>query len=168
MLGQAARSASPTLIGTLTYLSIEAAKDTAKYRRGEIDGEQLADGMMRKSVVATVGAYGAGIGQVLIPIPIVGAMIGATLGSIVAGAGYQFLDTAAEAFFRSDQLRDLARITCALADEWDAFLRDYDRWKAARAWQTARLDALHERIDARAEQRGELDRALLDDLEDDT
>ena len=163
-LGEAARGVNPTLVGTLTYLAIEAAKDIGKYQRGEITEEQLADGMMRKSVVATAGAYGAAIAQVVIPIPFLGAMIGATLGSIIASAGYKFLDTAAEVFFRSDELEELAQITGALAGEWEGFLRDYHTWRVARAIQTQQIDAVHKRMDARAKRHAAVNRRSLDAL----
>jgi hypothetical protein len=127
-LGEAMRNVDPTIIGTLTYIAFEGAKDVTKYANGELTGELLADGLMAKSISASAGAYGAAIGQTLIPVPVLGAMIGAMVGSIAAQQGYQFLDTVSEAYFRSEEFEQLKKINIALAGQWNVFINDYDDW----------------------------------------
>lgn len=129
-LGQAMRTADPTMIGTLTFIAFEGAKDFGKYANGEVSGELFANGLMGKSVTASAGAYGATIGQAVIPIPIVGAMIGAMVGSLVAQNGYLFLDTVSEAYFRSEEFEQLKQANILLAGEWNQFLTNYDNWIA--------------------------------------
>jgi hypothetical protein len=128
LFGEAMRTVDPTIVGTLTYIAFEGAKDFNKYAKGEMSGEILSDSLMGKSVSASAGAYGAVIGQTLIPVPILGAMIGAMVGSIAAQQGYRFLDTVSESYFRSEQFEDMKKINIALAKQWDNFLNDYENW----------------------------------------
>jgi hypothetical protein len=128
LLGQAARSLDPSLIGTLTFLAVEGAKDFTRHAQGRLTGAQYANRTMLKAITATAGVYGAAIGQAVIPIPIVGAMIGAMVGSLAAQQGYQFVETLSEAYFRTANLEEMARVNQLLAVEWTAFVADYDRW----------------------------------------
>lgn len=128
LLGQAARHLDPSLIGTLTFLAVEGAKDFARYAQGRLTGERYANRTMLKAVTATAGVYGAAIGQAVIPIPIVGAMMGAMVGSLAAQQGYQFVETLSEAYFRTAHLEEMARVNQLLAVEWAAFVADYGRW----------------------------------------
>jgi hypothetical protein len=129
LLGQAMRTVDPTIIGTLTFIAFEGAKDFSKFRSGQISGEIFADNIMSKSTTACAGAYGAAIGQAVIPIPILGAMIGAMVGSISAQYGYKFLDTASEAYFRSVEFAKIKEVNLLLALEWNQFLTNYENWK---------------------------------------
>ena len=128
LLGEAMRTVDPTAIGTLTFIVFEGAKDFLKFRNGDLSGELFADGMMQKSVFATAGAYGATIGQIIIPVPIVGAMVGAMVGSILAKHGYQCLNILTESYFRTKYLKEMIQINFLLAREWDLFISNYDRW----------------------------------------
>jgi len=143
-LGQATRDLDPTMIGTMTFIAFEGAKDFSSYTNGELTGELFADSMMRKSISATAGAYGATLGQVLIPVPVVGAMVGAILGSIMAQQGYQFMEIVTESYFRSKEFEEIKQVNIRLADEWNSFISAYDQWKERRIlyeidkqrWQT--------------------------------
>jgi hypothetical protein len=128
LLGETLRTVDPTVIGTLTFITFEGAKDFIKFKNGDMSGELFANGMMQKSVAATAGAYGATIGQAIIPVPVVGAMIGAMVGSLVAQHGYQFLDIATEAYFRTENLKEMIQTNSLLAKEWNLFISNYDRW----------------------------------------
>ena len=130
LLGEATRAVDPTLVGTLTFLVFEGAKDFSKYRKGELDVEHLTDSLMRKSVTATAGAYGATIGQIIIPIPIVGAMCGAMVGSIIAQNGYEFLNKFTDLYFRSEDFEEMKIVTVGLSSEWNYFVSSYDDWQA--------------------------------------
>lgn len=128
ILGEAARSIDPTLVGSITFIAFEGAKDFSRLAKGEITGEVFTDNIISKSVSATAGVYGAAIGQVIIPVPIVGAMAGAMLGSIIAQNGYQFLNKITDAYFRTAEFEQMKQINKLLAGEWNTFLNDYERW----------------------------------------
>jgi len=157
LFGDAMRKVDPTVIGTLTYIAFEGAKDVTKYAKGELTGELLADGLMAKSVSACGGTYGAVIGQVLIPVPVLGSMIGAMVGSIAAQQGYQFLDAVSESYFRSKEFEQLMEINIALAMQWDRFINDYDNWvshnnyyqkmKSDAFMRLGTIDASHKELD---------------------
>jgi len=162
LLGESMRAIDPTIIGTMTYITFEGAKDFTKYSRGEITGEVLADGLMAKSVAATTGAYGAVIGQVIIPIPIVGAMIGAMVGSIAAQNGYRFVNVVTESYFRSEQIKAMTQINVALAKQWNDFLLNYNDWivrnqyyqaqKAIFIQRAAAFNAINNQLDDKIKQ----------------
>lgn len=116
------------LIGSLTFMAFEGAKDFSRLARGKITKEIFADSIMLKSVSATAGAYGAAIGQLAIPVPIIGAMIGAMLGSIIAQNGYQFLNKITDAYFRTAEFEQMKQINKLLVCEWNTFLNDYEIW----------------------------------------
>lgn len=165
--GEAARDVSPPLVGTLTYLTVEGGKDYLKYRSGGLSGEWFADGMMRKSVGAATGAYGAALGQVVIPIPIIGSMIGASLGSIVANNGYQFAETATENFYREEQLRELAGAYTELSTAWMDLESRYEYWLEHDAFYRNRVDEYRHRQDKHDQDRIQLNQELRNSLNDD-
>lgn len=128
LLGEAMRSLDPTMIGTLTFIAFEGIKDYRKFSNGEITGEIYADRMMAKSLSATAGVYGAAIGQTIIPIPIVGALIGAAVGSIASQFGYKALNAVTETYFRSEQFEQLKNVNIALAKQWVDVMQNYEDW----------------------------------------
>ncbi len=83
-LGEAARSLSPGAIGALTALVLQGASDAVDLRNGAITGSEFALRFSRNAAAAGGGTIGAGVGQVLIPIPVLGAMIGSVVGSALA------------------------------------------------------------------------------------
>jgi len=129
LLGQSLKAVNPTLVGMLTYLTFEGVKDYRRLQKNEITGVEFADTIMFKAAAAMGGAQGAILGQMAIPIPIVGAMIGAMVGSMLASQGYKCLDYVAEAYFRSKEFEDLKRLTVQIADQWNLFVMDYASWK---------------------------------------
>lgn len=166
LLGGAARGLDPILIGTLTFIAFECAKDFSKLRKGELTGELFADSMMRKSVSATAGVYGAVFGQMAIPIPVVGAMAGAMLGSIIANHGYQFLDTVSEAYFRTAEFEQMKKINICLAADWNTFISNYEQWVKTGLQYKIEKHKWEARIRAEDALTQNLDRKLLEDLED--
>lgn len=129
-LGSAMQGADPLLIGTLTFLIWETSKDFIDYKNGKngMEGQDFANKVMAKSVAATSGAYGAAIGQVAIPIPIVGAMVGAMVGSFFGGKGYESLDYVSEKFYRTKEFEEMKMLTNQLARNWESFTNTYEIW----------------------------------------
>jgi hypothetical protein len=128
-LGSVLKDADPTLIGTLTFIIWESARDFTKYKRGEIDGEDFANSALSKGVAASLGAYGSVIGQMAIPIPVVGALVGASLGSMIGSVGYEKLENVADHFYRPEVINDLKQSSAQLSMSWNIFVNVYGSWK---------------------------------------
>jgi hypothetical protein len=62
---------------------VESSKHIYSYMQGDIKGEKLLKEMNNTGVTSVSTILYAGLGQTVIPIPIVGAFIGAAVGSIV-------------------------------------------------------------------------------------
>lgn len=130
ILGQTLQGVDPTGVGVLTFLMFEGFRDFRRYRSRSINGESFADGMLRKGFTALAGAGGAAVvGQILIPIPVVGSFLGATVGSIAAQCGYAALETSVESWWRSSELDALVTAYGDLSSSWDLFLDDFAHWQ---------------------------------------
>jgi len=80
----------PAMIVTVT---LETGKTLAKFIKGEIDGVQCLEELGEKGTGMTASALFATIGQIAIPIPVIGGMIGGMLGYALSSACYGFLMT---------------------------------------------------------------------------
>lgn len=78
----------PAYIATTT---IEAGKTLTKYFKGEIDGAECLNELGEKGYGMVNSAMYAAIGQVLIPIPVVGALAGSMIGYALSSASYKIL-----------------------------------------------------------------------------
>ena len=83
-----ANSSLPAYIATATF---EVGKTMTQFFRGKIDGLQCIEELGVKGYCMTSSALYAAIGQVAIPIPVVGAMAGSMLGYIIGSASYKEL-----------------------------------------------------------------------------
>jgi hypothetical protein len=75
----------PAIIATS---SLEAGKILYRYIKGEIDGAQCLEELGEKSTSMLASAMFATIGQIAIPIPVVGGLIGGMLGYALSSACY--------------------------------------------------------------------------------
>lgn len=99
------KSSSPFLSGlnkaNLPIAVITAVKVTAdimvKYAKGEISTSECILQLGERGTNIMVANYTAVVGQMLIPIPFVGAAVGAMVGSVLTSAYYKELLSAAEA-----------------------------------------------------------------------
>ncbi|MBZ0234737.1 MAG: hypothetical protein K8M05_20570 [Deltaproteobacteria bacterium] len=89
LLGEAMRNVSGAAIGAGTAVAISVIADAFKLGRGQIDGSEFAIRTTRSVVVGVAAYQGAALGQVLIPIPVLGAAIGGFLGSTLGAFGYE-------------------------------------------------------------------------------
>lgn len=87
-LGEMCKEVSPEVIGAVTTIALNAVSDSIKVFKGEMSKEEFAERCIRNSVVVAAGVGGAYLGQALIPIPILGAMIGNFVGSMLANIVY--------------------------------------------------------------------------------
>jgi len=82
------QSSLPAYMATAAF---EIGKTMTQYFQGKIDGLQCVEELGVKGYCMTTSALFAAIGQVAIPIPIVGAMAGSMLGYFIASSSYKEL-----------------------------------------------------------------------------
>ncbi len=87
LLGESLKSLSPVAIGMATTITINTISHAIRLRNGKISKNEFAFNCLRDTFVLASSMGGAYIGQMLIPIPILGSLagniVGATLGSVV-------------------------------------------------------------------------------------
>ena len=83
-----ANSGLPAYIATATF---EIGKTMTQFFRGKIDGAQCIEELGVKGYCMTTSAMYAAIGQIVIPIPVLGAMAGSMLGYFIGSASYREL-----------------------------------------------------------------------------
>jgi hypothetical protein len=84
-------AAKTSLPGVIVTTALEAGKTFAKYIKGEIDGVQCLEELGEKGTGMVSSAMFATIGQILIPIPVVGGLIGSMVGYALSSAFYKQL-----------------------------------------------------------------------------
>ena len=82
---------SAPLAGAFVSAGLEVASLVGSLNRGEITADQFVELSLFACADSAIVAAGATIGQALIPIPVVGAVIGAIAGRIVTGFCKQLL-----------------------------------------------------------------------------
>ena len=82
------------LPGTVAVAVLETGKTLVKYFSGEIDGTECLTELGEKGTGMVASTMGASVGQVLIPVPIVGGLIGGMVGYAMSSAYYNSLVTA--------------------------------------------------------------------------
>lgn len=96
--GLAKAGVSQSTVGALTksnaHLALAAGilksgQSVVRYLRGEIDGDQLMGEISETAITGASAFYYGALGQAIIPIPIVGAMIGSTVGYFVGSMLHQ-------------------------------------------------------------------------------
>lgn len=187
MLGAAAKSLDPTGIGAATAVALSAIQDAIRLSRGEISGSEFADRCGRTMVAATAGVIGAGIGQAFIPVPVLGAMIGNFIGSMVGAVGYEaalaafvavsgheahllqltLAGTIAQTAQMLTVVEERRMVVVSLrADEATALERAVDGWRARSAELRQTVDQVVVMSDEARTRNAEL-RARIDRLRDD-
>ncbi len=92
---QMVRSLSKTNIAsTMVTTTLETGKTIHKYLRGDINGLECLEELGQKGVNQISAAMFATAGQALIPIPVVGAMVGSMVGYALSNACYKELTNA--------------------------------------------------------------------------
>lgn len=84
------------LPGTLVAVTVTVGKSLTKYFRGEIDGLECMQDLGQEGANMVASAIFATIGQIAIPIPVVGGLIGGMLGYSLSAASFGFLKEALE------------------------------------------------------------------------
>lgn len=69
--------------------AVQSGKSIVKYLKGDIDGEQLLSEVSHTAMTGASAFYYGALGQVIIPIPVVGAFVGSTVGYFVGNMLHQ-------------------------------------------------------------------------------
>lgn len=77
--------------GTVVAVSVSATKTLSRYFKGEIDGVECLETLGEQGTGMVSSAMFSVIGQVAIPIPVVGGMIGGMMGYALSSATYGIL-----------------------------------------------------------------------------
>ncbi|WP_156932864.1 hypothetical protein [Desulfonatronum lacustre] len=87
LLGESLKSISPFAIGMATTIAINTISHSIQLRNGKISKNEFSFYCLRDTFILSSSISGAYIGQLLIPIPILGSIagniVGATLGSVI-------------------------------------------------------------------------------------
>ena len=104
MLRSVSKTNLPAYIATSAW---ETEKTLKAYFAGDIDGVQCLEQLGEKGYGMTASALFAGIGQVAIPIPVIGALAGSMIGYALSSVSYNILKTSlSEAkFAREERIR---------------------------------------------------------------
>lgn len=87
VLGESFQNISPGVIAVISVSAVESAKALWKYQQGELTGEQAASEAFKAGLKSSAALAGKIAGQALIPIPVVGALIGSMVVSFVLDKG---------------------------------------------------------------------------------
>lgn len=86
-LGPALAELSPGAVGAIAVVVVQSLRDGHALYTGKISAAEFALRCTTTSAVAAGSVAGAALGQALIPIPVLGSLIGSVLGGLVARGG---------------------------------------------------------------------------------
>ncbi|WP_195405316.1 hypothetical protein [Streptococcus constellatus] len=87
-LGEMAKQIDPTIIGTITVLTVNVLKNAFLVSTGKKQKRDLTEELVRDMYISTCSLIGGGISQSFIEIPVFGYLIGSFLGSIFGSFTY--------------------------------------------------------------------------------
>jgi len=90
LMGQSLKGISPTAVGMATAMALNSIENSWKYAQGHISGKELAFNSSRDAVALMMGGGGAVLGQMIIPVPILGALLGNLVGSTLGAVGVSY------------------------------------------------------------------------------
>lgn len=98
LLGEALKVVDPTIIGTVTVLTLNVVKNAYSVTIGNKTKQQLTGELIRDMYVSACSLVGGGITQAFIEVPILGYLIGSFVGSIVGSFTYSMGEKAVLSF----------------------------------------------------------------------
>ena len=117
------RAVSKTNVpGTVVTVTVMASKTLTRYFKGEIDGVECLETLGEQGTGMLSSAMFAAIGQVAIPVPVVGAMIGSMVGYSFSSAAYGILTESLKDAKMAKEERKLIEKTC---EEHINMIREY-------------------------------------------
>lgn len=90
LMGQSLKAIPPTAVGMATAMALNSIENSWRYAQGQISGKELAFNSSRDAVALIMGGGGAVIGQMIIPVPVLGALIGNLVGSTLGAVGVSY------------------------------------------------------------------------------
>ena len=110
------------IAGTLVAVSVSVTKTLTRYFKGEIDGVECLETIGEQGTGMVASAMFSLIGQIAIPIPVVGGMIGGMLGYALSSASYGILTQS----LKDEKLAREERIQIEKAcEEYINMIREY-------------------------------------------
>lgn len=88
LLGETLKSVDPTIVGTVTVLTINVIKNAFQVAVGNKSTSQLTSQLVRDMYISTCSLIGGGISQAFIEVPVLGYLIGSFVGSIIGSFTY--------------------------------------------------------------------------------
>ena len=88
-MGDSIKSISPIAIGMATTMTINAINYSIQLQQGRISKQEFSHNCLRDSFVLATGMIGASIGQIIIPIPMLGSLVGNIVGSSLGAITFQ-------------------------------------------------------------------------------
>ena len=98
LLGEFAKSVSPTTIGTITVLTMNVIKNAFLVTTGEKERSQLTGELVRDMYISAFSLACGGIAQAAIEIPVLGYLVGSFVGSLLGSFTYNIGQKAVLAF----------------------------------------------------------------------
>lgn len=83
--------AKTNVAGTIVAVTVSASKTLSKYFKGEIDGTQCLEDLGEQGTGMIASSMFTVIGQAVIPIPVVGGLVGGMVGYALSSATYGVL-----------------------------------------------------------------------------
>jgi len=87
LMGNVLKGVSPSAVGMATAMALNSIENSWRYAHGSLSGKELAFNSSRDAVALMMGAGGAALGQVIIPVPVLGALLGNLVGSTLGSVG---------------------------------------------------------------------------------
>lgn len=136
MLRNVAKTGLPAAIVSVTLTATQAVK---RYVNGEIDGEQLAHEMGVTVTGMLSASMFTALGQVAIPIPVLGGLIGGMVGYAITNSFYRgFVDVLKEAKLSAER-RQMVEMQCeiaiSLARQYELGFKELFEYKATQLQQ---------------------------------
>lgn len=110
------------LAATAVNVAVTSTKVVSKYVKGEISGAECVENLGQEGVGLIASSMGATVGQVLIPIPVVGAMVGSMVGYAISSASYGVLTSSLKEAKLSEEERKIVEQEC---EEQIELIRQY-------------------------------------------
>ena len=110
------------IAGTLVSVTVAATKTLTRYFEGEIDGVECLETLGEQGTGMVASAMFSVVGQIAIPIPVVGGLIGGMVGYAISSAAYGVLTQSLKEEKLAHEQRTLIEKAC---EEHIKLIREY-------------------------------------------
>ncbi len=86
--GETLTSISPSIVGAVTVITMDAMKNSYKVATGSMKTNELANELVKEMFVSACALAGGGITQCFIGVPVLGFLVGNFVGSVVGSFAY--------------------------------------------------------------------------------